>query len=147
MIDQGLPSFYLTINPSDVHNPLVRFLAGCDISLDTVLPSEYDNFTQSMLVMRDPYATAKFFNLYMQAFIRALLGYDPKHQCHEGGTLGKVKAYYSCVEAQGRGMLHCHMLIWVKGGLSPDEIKKCVLQNDEEFKQHLVAYYIKLCTS
>lgn len=37
MIDQGLPSFYLTINPSDVHNPLVRFLAGADIQCFPVI--------------------------------------------------------------------------------------------------------------
>ena len=34
MIDQGLPSFYLMINPSDVHNPLVQFLAGSDIDVN-----------------------------------------------------------------------------------------------------------------
>ena len=28
MMDQGLPSFYITINPADVFNPLVKFLAG-----------------------------------------------------------------------------------------------------------------------
>ena len=48
MIDQGLPSFYLTINLSDVHNPLVRFLAGSDINVDTVLPSDYNNHKQSI---------------------------------------------------------------------------------------------------
>ncbi|KIK59522.1 hypothetical protein GYMLUDRAFT_106276, partial [Collybiopsis luxurians FD-317 M1] len=26
MMDQGLPSFYVTINPADVYNPLVQFL-------------------------------------------------------------------------------------------------------------------------
>lgn len=31
-----------------------------------------------------------------------------------------VKAYYGCVEAQGGGTLHCHMLVWVEGGLNPD---------------------------
>ena len=36
---------------------------------------------------------------------------------NEGGILGLVKAYYGCVEAQGRGTLHCHMMIWLEGGL------------------------------
>jgi hypothetical protein len=34
MIDNGLPSFYITINPADVYNPLVKFLAGSEIDLD-----------------------------------------------------------------------------------------------------------------
>ena len=140
MIDQGLPSFYITINPSDVHNPLVQFLAGSDIDIDTVLPSDYDNFSQSMLVAKNPFATAKFFNLYIQAFIRAVLGYNGDFGSRDLGILGNVKAYYGCVEAQGRGTLHCHMLIWVEGGLTPDQIKQRVLDNDEEFKQRLIEF-------
>ena len=140
MIDQGLPSFYLTINPSDVHNPIVRFLAGSEIDVDTVLPSDYDNFAQSMLVSKNPFATVRFFNLYMQAFIRAILGYDSKGRDPAGGILGNVKAYYGCVEAQGRGTLHCHMLVWVEGGLTPDEIKQRMLDNDEDFKQRLIDF-------
>ncbi|KAJ6573694.1 hypothetical protein B0H10DRAFT_1645672, partial [Mycena sp. CBHHK59/15] len=46
------------------------------------------------------------------------------------GILGVVKAYYSCVEAQGRGTLHCHMVVWLEGGLNPDEIKKRALSSD-----------------
>ena len=142
MINQGLPSFYVTINPSDVHNPLVRFLAGSDIDIDSVLPGEYDSFSQSMLVSKNPFTTAKFFNLYMQAFIQAILVYTPdlQKQKHEDGILGKVKAYYGCVEAQGRGTLHCHMLIWIKGSLNLDEIKKCILNNDEAFKQRIIQF-------
>lgn len=135
MIDQGLPSFYITINPSDVHNPLVRFLAGSDINVDTVLASDYNNHKQSILVSENPYATTKFFNLYMNAFIKAVLGYDPNVFKREDGILGKVKAYYGCVEAQGRGTLHCHMLIWIEGGLNPDQLKQCVLDDDSEFIQ------------
>ena len=36
MIEKGLPSFYLTINPADVYNPLVKFLAGDEIDLDSM---------------------------------------------------------------------------------------------------------------
>ena len=140
MIDQGLPSFYLTINPSDVHNPIVRFLAGRDINVDTAVPTDYDSFAQSMMVSKNPFATAKFFKLYMEAFIHALLGYEADIQKRDAGILGKVKAYYGCVEAQGRGTLHCHMLVWVEGGLSPDEIKQRVMNNDEEFKSRIIQF-------
>ncbi|KAJ7513269.1 hypothetical protein B0H11DRAFT_1649376, partial [Mycena galericulata] len=79
----------------------------------------------------------------MKAFISTLLGYDPEHKNLEGGILGVVKAYYGCVEAQGRGTLHCHMLVWVEGGLNPNEIKQRVLGTDPsdiEFGKRLLAF-------
>ncbi|KAJ7200389.1 hypothetical protein GGX14DRAFT_372312 [Mycena pura] len=79
----------------------------------------------------------------MKAFISALLGYDAKQKNLDGGILGVVKAYYGCVEAQGRGTLHCHMLVWVEGGLNPNEIKKRALSPDAadvEFSKRLLAF-------
>ena len=31
IMEKGLPSFCITINPADIYNPLVKFLAGADI--------------------------------------------------------------------------------------------------------------------
>ncbi|KZV60816.1 hypothetical protein PENSPDRAFT_678723 [Peniophora sp. CONT] len=76
----------------------------------------------------------------MRAFIKTILGYDPKQEDIEGGVLGVVKAYYGCVESQGRGTLHCHMVIWVEGGLNVDEIRARVLAGDEEFKARLISF-------
>jgi len=75
----------------------------------------------------------------MKAFIKTLLGYDTTGMNLEGGALGLVKSYYGCVEAQGRGMLHCHMLVWIEGGLNPDEIKEHIL-TDDSFKKSLLEY-------
>ncbi|KAJ6525399.1 hypothetical protein B0H19DRAFT_887420, partial [Mycena capillaripes] len=91
--------FYLTINPADVYNPLVKFLAGEEIDVDSLLPADIPNYWyQSVLVAKNPAVAARFFNLYMKAFISALLGYDPEKKDLEGGILGVVKAHYSCVE-------------------------------------------------
>jgi hypothetical protein len=99
MIEKGLPSFYITINPADVYNPIVKFLAGSEINVDAMAPSEIPNYwDQSVLVAKNPVVAAQFFNVYMKAFISALLGYDPEHKNLEGGVLGVVKAYYGCVE-------------------------------------------------
>ncbi|KAJ3967155.1 hypothetical protein EV361DRAFT_1010152, partial [Lentinula raphanica] len=77
----------------------------------------------------------------MKSFIKAILAYDPSKLTTHGGILGHVSAYYGCVEAQGRGSLHCHMLIWVEGGLNPDEIKKRVLADDGYvFRERLIAF-------
>ncbi|KAJ7194625.1 hypothetical protein C8J57DRAFT_1650480, partial [Mycena rebaudengoi] len=78
-----------------------------------------------------------------ESFHLALLGYDPEQKNLEGGILGVVKAYYGCVEAQGRGTLHCHMVIWLEGALNPDEIKKRALSSDAsdiEFCKRLLAF-------
>lgn len=96
---------------------------------------------------KNPVVAAQFFNLHIKAFISALLGYDPEHKDLEGGVLGLVKAYYGCVEAQGCGTLHCHMLIWLEGGLNPNENGAavydalCVSDETEEAKNGEVRSY------
>jgi hypothetical protein len=73
MCDRGLPSFYITINPADVYNPLVKFLAGTEIDVDNILPEQVPNFhDQSILITCNPAVTAKFFNIYMKTLIRCL---------------------------------------------------------------------------
>jgi hypothetical protein len=84
-----------------------------------------------------------FFNIYMKAFIKRLLGYDPKALSPnlEGEILDIVKGYYGCVETQDHGSLHCHMLVWVEGGLSPDNIKKKLLNSEDTlFQERLLAF-------
>ncbi|KAJ7101094.1 hypothetical protein C8R44DRAFT_580728, partial [Mycena epipterygia] len=69
MIEKGLPSFYLTINPTDVFNPIVKFLAGSEIDIDTLLLEDIPNYWDQSVVAKDPVVAARFFNLYMKAFI------------------------------------------------------------------------------
>lgn len=40
MLEFGLPSFYITLNPADVYNPLVKFLSGADIDIDNMCENE-----------------------------------------------------------------------------------------------------------
>lgn len=44
MIAHGFPSFFITINPADVYNPLVKFLAGNDIDIDKLLPNDVPEY-------------------------------------------------------------------------------------------------------
>ncbi|KAI0814970.1 hypothetical protein BC629DRAFT_1579595 [Irpex lacteus] len=79
----------------------------------------------------------------MNAFIHTLLGYDKDPQAktvQSGGILGNVKAYFGCVEAQGRGSLHCHLVVWVEGGLNPNEIQERICAGDSEFGTRLLAF-------
>lgn len=142
MISHGFPSFFITINPADIYNPLVKFLAGHDIDIDKLLPEDIPNYwDQSVLIAKNPVVAAKFFDIYVKAFIKTILGFDPEQQDVKGGVLGVVKAHYGCVEAQGRGTLHCHMLVWLEGGLDPNALKKRLLEHPEgEFQQRLIEY-------
>ncbi|KAI9059356.1 hypothetical protein FKP32DRAFT_1535542, partial [Trametes sanguinea] len=47
------------------------------------------------------------------------------------GLFGKFKAYYGTVEAQGRGTLHCHMLIWLDGHPSLQQLRNKLASSDE----------------
>lgn len=137
----GLPSFYITVNPADIYNPIVNFLAGKDIDLDALLPEQVPNsWEQSILIAKNPVIAAKFFDIFLKAFLSTLLGYDPTQKDLTGGVLGLVKAYYGCVEAQGRGTLHCHMLVWLEGALNPNEIRDRVKNGEKEWGQQLIRY-------
>ncbi|KAF8198241.1 hypothetical protein K438DRAFT_1495238, partial [Mycena galopus ATCC 62051] len=55
------------------------------------------------------------------------------------GIFGKVRVYYGVVEAQGRGNLHIHMLIWLEHGRSPIEIKEML--EDPAFMEKAFRWY------
>jgi hypothetical protein len=140
-MDKGLPSFYITINPADVYNPLVKFLAGAEIDIDHLLPEQIPNYMeQSILIAKNPFIAAQFFNIYVKAFLKIVLGYDDSSTTINTGILGPVSAFYGCVEAQGRGTLHCHMIVWLKGALNCDEIRNKVMAGDEDFQTRMINF-------
>jgi len=83
IMDKGLPSFYITINPADIYNPLVKFLTGADIDIDQLLPEQVPQYLkQSILVAKNPFVAARFFNIYLKAFLKIIIGYDSSHSLH-----------------------------------------------------------------
>ena len=51
---------------------LSDFFGGRDINVDNLLPDQVPNYwEQAILVAKNPFVAAKFFNLYMKAFISA----------------------------------------------------------------------------
>lgn len=139
MTDLGLPSFYITINPADIYNPLVRFLAGDEIDVDNIVRDNRTNaWNQQMLIAKNPFVAGKFFDIYMRAFFKCLLGFDLKTKSCANGLFGITKGYFGCVEAQGRGSLHCHMLVWLEGALDPQEIRDRIVEGgDQAFAERL----------
>ena len=106
------------------------------------MPEQVPNYLeQSILIAKNPFVAAKFFNIYMKAFITSILGYNPSEKKLDGGILAVVNTNYGCVEAQGRGTLHCHMIIWLEGSLNPNEIKSRIMdQGDSEFCKWLISF-------
>lgn len=141
-LQHGLPSFYVTVNPADIYHPLVRFLAGDEIADASRSDSRGDTFfKQAMLISRNPVIAADFFELIMKAFIECLLGWRPRGEPVHRGLLGVVKGYYGCVETQGRGSLHCHMVLWLEGGMDARELRDRMLSEENgDFERRLVRF-------
>jgi hypothetical protein len=128
------PSIWMTINPADMHDPIAQVLVGEDIDLDNFLKTAGpDSSMRARNVAADPYAAAKFFHLIIHAVIEELFSITVDE--HSGkikrqvGILGRVEAYVGSVEAQGRGTLHLHLILWTSGAPTPSKMRE-LLQSD-----------------
>ena len=132
----GAPHFFITINPVDVHNPLILFIGGESIT-DDLLTNEKYSFRANYIKL-NPILQAIYFDLIITNFTKYLLGYDDKSTVKSISIIGKIKAHYGTVESQGRGSLHAHNFHYLKNGLSPNQFRN-KLQN-VEFLKELVKY-------
>ena len=104
MVNKGLPLFFITVNPADLHSPIMMYFAGKTTSISTAnLPGREK---RCATVASDPVAAARFFHFVICKFLEDLLG---------KGVLGEVDEYFGTVETQGRGSLHLHLLVWILG--------------------------------
>ena len=114
---RGAPFWYITISPADIKHPLCIYYADKkeEFSAD-ILP--YDE--RLRLICSNPVAGARFFDFMVKLFITEILGVDGNHI----GIYGDTAAYYGTVEQQGRLTLHIHMLVWLIGNLTPQEMRR-----------------------
>src|SRR6202050_2965629 len=73
----------------------------------------------------------------IQAFIKHVLGVDANHP----GLYGDTSSYYGTVEQQGRLTLHLHMLLWIRGALTPQEIRDRLMDPESDFQKKMVEYH------
>ncbi|EGO04377.1 hypothetical protein SERLA73DRAFT_44077, partial [Serpula lacrymans var. lacrymans S7.3] len=109
------PALFLTLNLSDINHPLVGVLGG-------LLPEQWQQmslYNCSLFVAKNPAAAAQFFHVVMCTFFKVIV----KHGSNSPGLCGHSEAYYSMMEAQGRGTLHCHMLLWLHGNPNPQVLR------------------------
>ncbi len=117
------PSLWITINPSDTYDPIAQVLAGANIDLDHFLnsagPLAKD---QGQNMASDPFAATEYFHLIITVILEELFGIKAAMTgasvCRKDGIFGQVNAYIGAVESQGRGTLHLHILLWLRGSPS-----------------------------
>ena len=133
IVREGMAAIWLTINPSDLQNPLVLILAGVEYS-STTLPAAAAAIHQATATS-NPVAVAQFFHYTCKAI------FDELFATRSGGSgiLGDVSNYFGVVETNGRGMLHLHALIWLRGNLNFATLRERLL-NDPDFATHMIHY-------
>lgn len=62
------------------------------------------------MIAEDPVRQARFFDKMMRTVVEVVFGFGNKGNF---GVLGQAAAYYFIIEAQGKGTLHAHGLIWL----------------------------------
>ena len=130
---RGVPFWYITLSPADIKHPLCIYYAnGNEKFKAEILP--YDEHLR--LVCKNPVAGARFFHFLVELFISEILGVDAKHR----GLYGDVSAYYGTVEQQGRLTLHLHMLIWLIGNLTPQEMRSRILDPEGNWQKKLIEW-------
>lgn len=131
-IKKNPPSIWLTINPADTQDPVAQVLSSQDIDLDHFCTQDYSLVKST--ITSDPYVSASFFHLMINAILVHLLGIKGtgKNQIpqSETGILGVIDSYVGTVEAQGRGTLHLHMILWLKGSPTLTEMKELLLADE-----------------
>ena len=112
----GAPFWYITLSPADNKHPICLYFADDKEKLDVQLLRTEDECYR--LIANNPVAGARFFHSMVENFIKHVLGVGSTHR----GLYGDTAGYYGTVEQQGQLTLHLHMLLWIRGSLSPDEI-------------------------
>ena len=125
-VKKNPPSIWLTINPNDTQDPIAQVLCGRDIDLDKFC-RDFDS-PSSTSIAADPYASAAFFHFIVNAVLQNLLGIRSYNNHglieRKTGILGTVEAYIGTVETQGRGTLHLHIVLWLKGSVTSKKMKE-----------------------
>jgi Helitron helicase-like domain at N-terminus len=140
---KGPPSLWITINPSDVGDPIAQIYVGEQIDLDNFDKTMGPNSSAHNLNMAgDPYAAAKFFHYVIATLLEELFGIKAhnkqSHMKHTSGVFGKVASYIGTVEAQGRGTLHLHIVVWLVGSLTHVQMKAAL--KSKAFRNKIKSY-------
>ena len=97
-------------------------------------------FTNEFIKIKEhPADAARIFAYICKQFQDILLGAKGGGE----GFFGRVQGFYPKVEAQGRGTLHAHYLVWLKGAGNSDGIRYKVSNaaDKDEFTERLICWF------
>jgi hypothetical protein len=134
----GAPSWFITFAPADNKHPICLYYAN---TKERMYPQLYTSKECYNLIANNPVAGARFFHFMTEMFIKHVLGVGTNH----AGLYGDTAGYYGTVEQQGRLTLHLHLLLWIIGSLTPQEIRDKVMDVNSDFQKKLVEYLESLC--
>ena len=100
----GPPSLWITINPSDLHDPIAQIFAGESIDMDKVMATlGPDKAKRAKNMVDDPYAAAKFFHFMITTILEMLFQVKVTTTQVKAkiGVFGQITAYFGTVESQG----------------------------------------------
>ena len=129
----GAPSWFITFAPADNKHPICLYYADTQEKFSPLLKDDNERYR---LIANNPVAGARFFHFICKMFIKHVLGVDSDHD----GVFGPTNAYYGTVEQQGRLTLHLHLLLWIKGAFSPQEIRDKIMDPNSDFQYKIVEY-------
>ncbi len=131
----------MTINLSDTDEPVIQVLCGEEIDMDRFdRMAGPDADVRARNVASNPLAAAEGFHFLMDVVLDALLGISStgRNVKSRPRVLGTVSAYFGVVEAQGRGTLHLHTILWLKDAPNTDEMHD--LLQKEDFRGKMKSY-------
>ena len=129
----GAPVWFITFSPADIMHPISLYFADTQETFSPTFRSYEERY---VLIAHNPVAGARFFHFMCQMFIKHILGVGENHP----GFFGKTGAYYGTVEQQGRLTLHMHMLLWLRGSLTPQKIRDMIMDPTSDFQKRMVEY-------
>ncbi|KIK82475.1 hypothetical protein PAXRUDRAFT_153739, partial [Paxillus rubicundulus Ve08.2h10] len=101
-------SLCCTINPCDLHNPIVQVFAGEHIDMDDLMHFiGPDNEQRAHNVAQDPYAAAKNFHFIINTIFETLfrITAGPFNVTSDVGVVGHVAAYFGTVECSSQELI------------------------------------------
>ena len=124
----GLPSFWITISPTDNDNVLALRLALNDTNFaDFKLPDLGD---RARIVEKNPTLSAFMFDLMVKTVCEVVFGLPDTSRSltsnneAKDGCFGRARAHFGVVECQKRGCLHFHCCLW--SHLSPHVVSRII---------------------
>ena len=135
------PSLWITINLSDLHDPIAQIFAGEKIDMDNFQRSLGPTSEQrAKNIAADPYAAASFFHFMIRRILQSLFGIERSNYQVKAkmGLLGQISSYFGMVESQGRGSLHLHMQVWLEDAPTSSQMHEML--QDEHFRSRVCKY-------